>query len=146
MSKGHRLDPTILREYDIRGIVPDTLDASDARVIGRAFGTILRERGGDPAGGVTAAVGYDGRHSSPELEAALVEGLAASGVAVSRVGLGPTPMLYFATHALGTDAGVMITGSHNPPDYNGIKLVEGGKPFFADDIRLLGRQRSRHSE
>ncbi len=138
MSEGHRLDPTILREYDIRGIVPESLNATDARVIGRAFGTLLRERGGDPVGGITAAVGYDGRHSSPELEAALVEGLLVTGVDVTRVGLGPTPMLYFATHVLGTDAGVMITGSHNPPDYNGIKLVEGGKPFFADDIRLLG--------
>ncbi len=140
MSEGHRLDPTILREYDIRGIVPETLNASDARVIGRAFGTLLRERGGDPAGGVTAAVGYDGRHSSPELEAALVAGLAASGVAVSRVGLGPTPMLYFAHETLRTDAGLMVTGSHNPPEYNGIKLTIGGKPFFAGDIRLLGER------
>ncbi|MFQ5764916.1 MAG: phosphoglucomutase/phosphomannomutase PgmG, partial [Rhodospirillales bacterium] len=131
--RGRRLDPTILREYDIRGTVPETLGAEDVRVIGRAFGSILRERGGE-----TAAVGYDGRLSSPELEAALVDGLAAAGVAVRRVGLGPTPMLYFAAHALPVDAGLMVTGSHNPPDHNGIKLVIGGRPFFAGDIQALG--------
>ena len=76
----------------------------------------------------------------PELEAALVEGLTASGVDVCRVGLGPTPMLYFAQATLPADAGLMVTGSHNPPDYNGIKLVLSGQPFFADDIRLLGER------
>ena len=135
LPKGHRLDPTILREYDIRGTVPDTLGPVDARIIGRAFATIMGERGFQ-----TAAVGYDGRLTSPELEAALVEGLTASGVDVCRVGLGPTPMLYFAQATLPADAGLMVTGSHNPPDYNGIKLVLSGKPFFADDIRLLGKR------
>jgi len=133
MTKGHQFHPTILREYDIRGIVPETLSADDVRVTGRVFGTMLKEKGGR-----TAAVGYDGRLSSPELEAAMVEGLAASGVAVTRIGLGPSPMLYFAAETLPADAGVMITGSHNPPDYNGIKMIVGGKPFFADDIRQLG--------
>jgi len=133
MPPGRRLDPTILREYDIRGTVPATLDADDARVIGRAFGTIVRE-----AGGGTAVVGYDGRLSSPMIEAALVEGLAAAGIDVTRIGRGPTPMLYFAAHTLDADAGLMVTGSHNPPDYNGIKLVLGGKPFFAADIQRLG--------
>ncbi len=135
MPEGRRLDPTILREYDIRGIVPDTLGPEDARVIGRAFATVMRERGFQ-----TAAVGYDGRLTSPELEAALVEGLAASGADVIRVGLGPTPMLYYAQATLPADAGLMVTGSHNPPDYNGIKLVLSGQPFFADDIRLLGER------
>jgi len=133
MPPGRRLDPTILREYDIRGSVPTTLGPEDARVIGRAFGTILRE-----AGGRTAAVGYDGRLSSPALEAALVAGLVAAGVDVTRIGRGPTPMLYFAAHRLATDAGLMVTGSHNPPEYNGVKLVLGGKPFFAADIQRLG--------
>ncbi len=133
MTKGHQFHPTILREYDIRGIVPETLGADDVRVIGRVFGTMLMERGGR-----TACVGYDGRLSSPELEAALVEGLAASGVSVARVGRGPSPMLYFAAETLPSDAGLMITGSHNPPDYNGLKMIVGGKPFFADDIRQLG--------
>ncbi|MBT3307135.1 MAG: phosphomannomutase/phosphoglucomutase, partial [Alphaproteobacteria bacterium] len=127
--------PTILREYDIRGIVPETFSAEDVRVIGRVFGAMLVEKGGK-----TAAVGYDGRLSSPDLEAALVEGLAESGVAVTRVGMGPSPMLYFAAATLPTDAGLMITGSHNPPDYNGIKMTVHGKPFFADDIRQLGER------
>ncbi len=133
MPPGRRLDPTILREYDIRGTVPTTLGVKDARVIGRAFGTILRE-----ADGRTAAVGYDGRLSSPALEEALVDGLAAAGVDVTRIGRGPTPMLYFAAHTLATDAGLMVTGSHNPPEHNGVKLVLGGKPFFAADIQRLG--------
>ncbi len=134
MSEAHTLDPTILREYDIRGIVDDTLGAADLRAIGRAFGTMVIGEGGR-----TIAVGYDGRLSSLDLEAALVDGLAASGLKVLRVGLGPTPMLYYATHALATDAGAMITGSHNPPEYNGIKMVLKGRPFFADAIQELGR-------
>lgn len=138
MAEGHQFDPTILREYDIRGIVPDTLSPVDVGIIGRAFGSILLERGFK-----TTAVGYDGRLSSPQLEAALVEGLASTGVEVFRIGRGPTPMLYYAQATLPTDAGVMITGSHNPPDYNGLKLVVDGKPFFADDIRLLGERASK---
>jgi phosphomannomutase len=85
------------------------------------------------------AVGYDGRTSSPELETALVEGLVSTGMVVQRTGLGPTPMLYFAVHHLGADGGMMITGSHNPPDYNGIKMTLGGRPFFGEDIQRLGR-------
>ena len=138
MAEGHTFDPTILREYDIRGIVPDTLGPEDVRAIGRAFATILLQRGLK-----TAAVGYDGRLSSPELETALVEGLAASGVDVTRIGRGPTPMLYFAQATLPTDAGLMVTGSHNPPDHNGIKMIVEGQPFFADDIRLLGERAGR---
>ncbi|MBA4045960.1 MAG: phosphomannomutase, partial [Erythrobacter sp.] len=87
----HQFHPTILREYDIRGVIGETLGADDARAIGRAFGTLLRE-----AGGRTVAVGYDGRVSSPMLEHALVEGLTSSGCDVVRIGLGATPMLYYA--------------------------------------------------
>src|SRR5438309_11443968 len=116
----HRFDPTILREYDIRGIVGTTLFAADAQAIGRLFAQTLAA-----AGGRRAAVGYDGRLTSPEFEAALVEGLAEGGVDVVRIGRGPTPMLYFAAatrEANGAvDGGVMITGSHNPPDHNGFK-------------------------
>mgnify|MGYP003336268939 CR=1 FL=1 len=83
----HKFDPTVLREYDIRGIIGETLGADDARAIGRSFGTILRREGGS-----TVAVGYDGRVSSPMLEHALVEGLTASGCDVVRIGVGPTPM------------------------------------------------------
>lgn len=128
MSRRCTLDPTILREYDIRGIVGETLAAEDAC----AFGTIVAGEDGR-----TVAVGYDGRFSSPELESALVEGLAAAGLEVFRIGLGPMPMLYYATHALETAAGAMITGSHNPPEYNGIKMVLKGKPFFGAEIQRL---------
>ena len=126
------LDATIFREYDIRGIVGKTLPVEGMRLIGRAFGTVVRR-----AGGRTVAVGYDGRLSSPELEGILVEGLREAGVDVTRIGCGPSPMLYFATHHLGTDAGMMVTGSHNPPDYNGIKMVLMNKPFFGDAIQSL---------
>ena len=129
----HRFDPTILREYDIRGIVGKTLFPADARALGRVFAQTLSETGGH-----RVAVGYDGRLTSPELEAALVEGLAESGVDVVRIGRGPTPMLYFASATLGVDGGLMVTGSHNPPDHNGFKLVLGGKAFFGDAIQKLG--------
>ena len=91
------------------------------------------------AGGRTVAVGYDGRISSPDLEPPLVEGLKASGMEVIRVGLGPTPMLYFAGTTMKTDGAVMVTGSHNPPDYNGFKMMLGGKPFFGPQIQEIGR-------
>jgi len=129
----HKFDPTTLREYDIRGIVGKTLNPADATAIGRSFGTLLRR-----AGGTRAAVGYDGRHSSPLMEAALVQGLTASGIDVVRVGLGPTPMLYYAEAVLEVDGGIMITGSHNPPDYNGFKMVFQHRPFFGDDIQKIG--------
>ncbi len=121
----HRFDPTALREYDIRGVVGRTLHPADAFAIGRCFGTIVTRDGGS-----TVAVGYDGRLSSPELEPPLVEGLKASGIEVLRVGRGPTPMLYFAATTLKADGGVMVTGSHNPPDYNGFKMMLHNKPFF----------------
>ena len=130
----HRFDPTILRDYDVRGVVGTTLSAQDAEALGRAFGTVIRRRGGS-----AAAVGYDGRLSSPEMEAALVQGLASAGVDVRRVGRGPTPMLYYATHTLPVDGGVMVTGSHNPPDYNGFKMTLKKAAFFGDDVRNLGR-------
>jgi phosphomannomutase len=129
----HRFDPTILREYDIRGIVGETLFAADATALGRAYAAPLAE-----AGGRRVAVGYDGRLTSPELEAALVKGLAVSGVDVVRIGRGPTPMLYYAAATLGVDGGIMVTGSHNPPDHNGFKLVLRGKPFYGAAIQRLG--------
>jgi len=135
MADGHTLHPTILREYDIRGVVGETLSATDANAVGQAFGTITIERfGAEPK----ICVGYDGRLSSPELEAALVAGLTATGANVVRIGRGPTPLLYYAAHILKADGGVMITGSHNPPEYNGIKMVLGGDSFFGEDIQALG--------
>ena len=130
----HTFHPTILREYDIRGVIGETLGADDARAIGRAFGTLLTR-----AGGRCVAVGYDGRMSSPMLEHALVEGLTSSGCDVVRIGLGPTPMLYYAAASSEqVDGGIQITGSHNPPNYNGFKMVFQGRPFFGVDIRELG--------
>ena len=134
----HVFDPTTLREYDIRGIVGKTLGEADAHAIGRGFGTRVRRAGRSGGARPRVAVGYDGRHSSPVLEAALIAGLNASGVDAVRIGLGPTPMLYFAVHELNCDGGVMITGSHNPPDYNGFKMMLGHGPFYGDDIAGLG--------
>ena len=127
------LDPTLLREYDIRGIVGETLFPEDATAIGQAFGSILVRDGGR-----TAAVGFDGRLSSPDMEKALVEGLRAAGISVIRIGRGPTPMLYYAAHEMATDGAVMVTGSHNPPRHNGFKLSRKGKSFFGADIQRLG--------
>ncbi len=134
LPETHRFDPTILREYDVRGIVGQTLSIADAQSLGRAFGTRVRR-----AGGSTVCIGYDGRLSSPEIEAAVVQGLTACGLEVMRIGLGPTPMLYFAVYNLEADAGIMITGSHNPPDYNGFKMMLGKASFFGEDIQDLGR-------
>src|SRR6516162_8990437 len=130
---GHRFDPTILREYDIRGIVGQTLSTADSRAIGRAYAITLAA-----AGGSRVAVGYDGRLTSPELEAALVDGLTAEGADAVRIGRGPTPMLYYAAATLDVDGGVMVTGSHNPPDYNGFKFVFQGKSFYGAAIQRLG--------
>ncbi len=129
----HHFHPTLLREYDLRGIIGETLTEADATAIGRSFGSRVRR-----AGGNKVAVGYDGRHSSPGLAAALIAGLNASGCDALDIGLGPTPMLYYAVHELNADGGVMITGSHNPPEYNGFKLMLGHGPFYGADIADLG--------
>jgi phosphomannomutase len=134
MPFSHSFHPTSLREYDIRGVVGKTLTQEDGFAIGRTFGSIIAR-----TGGTIVAVGYDGRTHSPELEKALVEGLKASGINVLRVGRGPTPLLYFAAFTRGTDGAVMVTGSHNPPEYNGFKMMVGKKPFFGKDILELGR-------
>jgi len=133
VSGPHRFNPTVLREYDVRGVVGETLSADDAYALGRSFGTVVRRNNGK-----TACVGYDGRLTSPELEAAVVRGLADCGIEVWRVGLGPTPMLYFATLTLKADAGVMVTGSHNPPTHNGFKMMLGKAAFFGAAIQELG--------
>ena len=139
MSLAHQFHPTVLREYDVRGIIGKTLSAADAAALGRAFGTMVVR-----AGGKSVALGYDGRASSPELAQALTEGLLATGLKVLRIGLGPTPMLYFAVYHLQADAGIMITGSHNPADYNGFKMMlarhlEGGGSVFGAAIQQLGK-------
>ncbi len=130
--KGHRFDPTILREYDIRGIVGRTLTLSDALAIGRTMGTVAAA-----GSGRVAVVGYDGRMSSPEIEKELCRGLGDCGLYVLRIGMVPTPCLYFAAKALGASLGIMVTGSHNPPEYNGFKIMLNGMPFYGEDIQRL---------
>ncbi len=140
MTRGRVLDATVLGAYDIRGIVGETLTGADMEAIGRGFATIARARTRAPAGEAPLiCVGRDGRLDSPALEARLVEGLVAAGADVLRIGLGPTPMLYFAVHERRATGGMMVTGSHNPPAYNGIKMVLGGKPFHGEDIGALAR-------
>ena len=130
----HKFNETLLREYDIRGVVGETLFEEDAKAVGRAFGTMVRR-----AGGKRVAAGYDGRLSSPELAAALREGLASTGLEVVSIGMGPTPMLYFAVYHLDADGGIQVTGSHNPPDYNGFKMMLGKAPVWGEQIQGLGK-------
>jgi len=126
------LPPEIFKAYDIRGVVGRTLTAPIVRTIGQALGSLARDRGRD-----TIAVGRDGRLSGPELIAALSDGIRSSGVDVVDVGMVVTPMTYFAAQHLGTACSVMVTGSHNPPDYNGLKMVIDGTTLSGDDIQAL---------
>lgn len=130
----YQMHSTILRQYDIRGIVGETLNTKDAFSLGIAFGTVIKRNSGS-----CVAVGYDGRHSSPEMADALCKGLSASGVNVENIGLCPTPMVYFAVKDRMNDGGIMVTGSHNPSEYNGFKMLTQSSPFFGDDILELGR-------
>ena len=131
----YTFDPGILREYDIRGVFGETLGPNDARALGRSFGSVVAQRGG-----TCVAVGYDGRISSPLLEHALVEGLNASGIDVIRIGMGPTPMLYYAEASMPeVQGGIQVTGSHNPANHNGFKMVLEGRSFYGADIVDLGR-------
>jgi phosphomannomutase len=131
----HNFNPTILREYDIRGIVGDTLTEDDAYALGRTFASQAREEGAR-----RIAVGRDGRVHSGALEAALIRGLNESGVDVVQIGMGPSPMLYFATHYLDVDGGLQVTGSHNPADYNGFKLLLKGRSVFGAEIQAIGKR------
>src|SRR4051812_35100150 len=126
------LSPSIFKAYDIRGIIGKTLDASVAGKIGQAFGTAMLAKGEK-----TAVIGRDGRLSGPELSAALAAGLQAAGVDVIDLGVVATPMVYYGTHVLGAQSGIMVTGSHNPPDYNGFKMVLAGEAIHGDTITAL---------
>jgi phosphomannomutase len=126
-----QLSASIFKAYDIRGVVPVTLDAEVAEALGRAFGSAARA-----AGEKTVAVGRDGRLSGPALAEALIKGLVATGVEVIDVGAVTTPMLYFAAHTLCT-SGIQVTGSHNPKDYNGFKMVLAGRAIYGDEIQGL---------
>ena len=126
------IDPSIFRAYDIRGVVGKTLTTAGVRQIGRAIGSEAIQRGRN-----TVVVGRDGRLSGPELVDALVAGLNATGCDVKDIGVVPTPVLYFAAHYLDTQTGVVVTGSHNPPDYNGLKIVIDGETLSGDSIQQL---------
>ena len=126
---------SIFRAYDIRGVVGETLTAGIARYIGLGIGAEAGDRGEQ-----AIIVGRDGRHSSPELAGALVAGLRESGRDVVDIGVVPTPLLYFATHWLPANSGVMVTGSHNGPEYNGMKLIMAGKTLFGDALQTLYRR------
>ncbi|MCJ1961288.1 phosphoglucomutase/phosphomannomutase PgmG [Novosphingobium mangrovi (ex Hu et al. 2023)] len=139
---GHVFDASLLRAYDVRGIYGATLFEADAYALGRSFGSVVRR--GSPVEIPKVVVGRDGRLSSPQLEQALVEGLCESGVAVIRIGLAPSPMLYFAERSLeDVEGGIEVTGSHNPADHNGFKIVLGGRPFFGADLAQLGGMAAR---
>jgi phosphomannomutase len=127
-----RLNPQLRRSYDLRGTVGATLDAGDGFALGLAFAAIARRRGFR-----RIAVSRDGRSSSPELEAALVQGLVDGGMAIFRMPLGPTPLVSFTIDRLGLDGGIMVTGSHNPADQNGFKLMLGGNPVFGEMLGEL---------
>jgi phosphomannomutase / phosphoglucomutase len=135
MTEGHRVPPEIFKAYDVRGIVSSALTPRVTELIGRAIGTEARARGQ-----VGIAIGRDGRLSGPELSAALARGIQSTGVDVIDVGMVATPMLYFAAYHLGTQSGVIVTGSHNPPEYNGVKVMIGGDTLAGDAIQAL-RQR-----
>src|SRR6476661_4026833 len=131
----HQFNPTILREYDIRGIVGDTLTEADAYALGRTYAAIARDEGAR-----RIAVGRDGRTHSGMLEAELIRGLTEGGINVMQIGMGPSPMLYFATHYLDVDGGIQVTGSHNPANYNGFKLLLKGRSVFGEEIQGIGRR------
>ena len=134
-----QISPSIFKAYDIRGIVPSTLNADVALGLGRAFGTAARALGQG-----VVAVGRDGRLSGPELSAALIQGLVESGVEVIDIGMCTTPMLYFAAATL-CQSGIQITGSHNPKDYNGFKMVLAGRAIYGEDIQALRRTMEQES-
>jgi len=128
------LDSSIFKAYDIRGIVDKTLTESVARSVGQALGTL-----GAAKGVKKFIVGRDGRHSGPKLAAAMAEGLQSAGMGVIDIGVVATPMVYFATHHFATGSGVMVTGSHNPPEYNGLKMMVAGDTLYGDAIQELRR-------
>jgi phosphomannomutase/phosphoglucomutase len=129
------LDPAIFREYDIRGIAGDNLNPQVCTILGAAYGSITRQ-----SGGRRVVVGRDGRTSSPGLSRALISGLVGTGCEVMDAGVVTTPMVYFATKHLGGDGGLVVTASHNPPQYNGLKLRKGALPFTGEEIQELRRR------
>ena len=131
--KGHKFNKSIFRAYDIRGIVADTLSVQDAYYIGNNFAKKIR----DKFKSVNIVVGYDGRLSSPILEKSLIQGLFDNGANIIRIGLCPSPMLYFASIRLRAEGAIMITGSHNPSNYNGFKILTKEGSYFGKELSSL---------
>jgi phosphomannomutase / phosphoglucomutase len=127
-----KISPTIFREYDIRGLVDEDLTEEAVNLVGKALGTRIRE-----ANGKRAAVGYDCRLSGPKFAKAMIDGLCSTGVDVVDLGVVPTPLTYFAAHTLDVDGICMITGSHNPPEYNGLKVGLGSATYHGEEIQAL---------
>ena len=132
----HNFHPSILREYDIRGIINETLFEKDAFMIGYFFGLICKEKNLNNETNIV--ISMDGRLSSPDLKKQTISGLSKSGCNVIDLGLNPTPILYFGSHNLNADGAIQITGSHNPKNYNGFKMMIKNEPFFGKDIQNLG--------
>ena len=131
--KIENFDKEVLREYDIRGVVGNNINQNTAYTIGKTFAyTVINRLKSN-----IIATGYDGRLTSPYLHKALCEGLRDSGAKVINIGMGPTPMTYFAHYHLNADAAIMVTGSHNPSEYNGFKMVLNKHSFYAEDIQSL---------
>ncbi len=130
----HNFNHSIIRAYDIRGVYGETLFDEDAFFVAKSFASVLRKSGKNKI-----CVACDGRKSSPALKVQLIKGLLESGIEIIDVGVGPTPMLYFSVYHLNFDAGIMVTGSHNPKDHNGFKMLLQERPFFGDDILGLAK-------
>ncbi len=133
MNIKHQFDSSIIRSYDIRGIYKKTLFEKDARVIGQLFGLKVGK-------GNTVNIGYDGRHSSKALKESLINGILDTGANICEIGLVPTPILYFSCFTKKSKGGIMVTGSHNPKDYNGFKFVYENLPFYGDDLKKLEKK------
>jgi phosphomannomutase len=134
MSQYHNFDPNILRAYDIRGVYNKNLNEKDAFALGKSFASYLHK-----INKKIISIGCDGRLSSPALKKSLITALKESGLEIYDIGVGPSPMLYFSIYHLKTDAGIMITGSHNPANYNGFKISLNDRPFFGNDILELDK-------
>jgi phosphomannomutase len=130
-----KIDPTILREYDIRGIVDKDLFKEDALILGKAIGTRSSK-----SKHKQVIIGYDGRHTSPEMRHFLLEGLISTGIKIIDIGLVPTPLLYYAANTIPNDYAIVITASHNPSEYNGFKITKAAKSFFGNDIKILANE------
>ena len=138
MKKTHYFDDTIIREYDIRGVFNKTLFEKDAKVLGNLFGMMIGENN-------SVNIAFDGRVSSPILKENLIEGFLEVGVNVNEIGLGATPLLYFSCFELNSNSGIIVTGSHNPKNHNGFKIVYKNSPFFGEDLIILKNKAKNYS-